>query len=519
LRSFPEAVRAPEYSAVDAYRSFFTQNAVIMRVEVQNNAVPLEYLKFTTLPNYAGVNFSAASDFQLSAGAFSKSPSKGKVKISLENYPYKWLPLPENTSRVEFSGQNAYAQTMNLFYSPSSSSIFDESYLQNAAYEVDYNTPETADEQMSGRQNINLPPENQAPAFYQLMRTRSSNNHENTLQNLKQTIANLMHYSYLSRSLTAPEVRGNGEFSWLPTADYVFVPSMTGHNIGHIDKNIFAPLLNIPPNCKIDDSYSPCALAFGDEEQFTVASALIARYLGFNSRITVGAKVPKNGVVCTSDVAIWLEVQTADEKWTPIHIAPRIDNALPPKILESSPQSFVTQIARKMPDFHSRGTASPQTNLEKKTEDAQNISPNNAFAIKILRRIGIAFFCLVAFTALIGAIPVAKLARRKLRRKLSGDQECAVGAWHELTDLLCSAGQKYPVRTSTRQEYAQKAEQTAVREVAELVDQAVFSPSNPNANFSADCWKAVDKLTAELFQNANLKAKLKLLYSIRRRRG
>ncbi|UUT36540.1 transglutaminase-like domain-containing protein [Microbacterium elymi] len=78
-----------------------------------------------------------------------------------------------------------------------------------------------------------------------------------------------------------------------------------------------------------DTDSASLVAATGDDEQFSVAVALIAEELGFPARVVVGARLsgPDTGVplcaegVCTGGtITAWTEVRSASGQWVPIDI-------------------------------------------------------------------------------------------------------------------------------------------------------------------------------------------------------
>src|SRR5690606_9723078 len=63
----------------------------------------------------------------------------------------------------------------------------------------------------------------------------------------------------------------------------------------------------------------------GDEEQYAVTAALMARAIGFPSRVVFGF-APENGStrVVGSDVSAWIEVDTAQQGWVAIDPTPPV---------------------------------------------------------------------------------------------------------------------------------------------------------------------------------------------------
>ena len=91
---------------------------------------------------------------------------------------------------------------------------------------------------------------------------------------------------YLSHALEV----GDETPLWMQSLpDYTFQPSASGHSLARIDA-MFARLLEreTDPRAAASENF---VAAVGDDEQFATAVALIARELGFPSRVVVGARL------------------------------------------------------------------------------------------------------------------------------------------------------------------------------------------------------------------------------------
>ena len=99
-------------------------------------------------------------------------------------------------------------------------------------------------------------------------------------------VALLRERGYLSHGLS----EGAESAAWMESLpDYSFQPSASGHSLARIDA-LFARLLERETDPRAEASGNYVA-AVGDDEQFAVAVALIARELGFPARVVVGARL------------------------------------------------------------------------------------------------------------------------------------------------------------------------------------------------------------------------------------
>ena len=109
-----------------------------------------------------------------------------------------------------------------------------------------------------------------------------------------------------------------------------FVPSAAGHSLARIDQ-LFTALLDREKDPRAETSGNFVA-APGDDEQFSVAVALMARELGFPARIVVGTRtastdagvsVCRDGSCRGADLSAWVEVRSDRGEWIPVDATPQ----------------------------------------------------------------------------------------------------------------------------------------------------------------------------------------------------
>ena len=95
------------------------------------------------------------------------------------------------------------------------------------------------------------------------------------------------------------------------------------------------------------------------------------------------------------------------------------------------------------------------------------------------------------------AIIVAKLRRRRLRRRAPTAVERIEGGWQEFADTAADFG--YPIRpNTTRAEQAATVGGLAPLVLASVVDRAVFAPDGPADGDDLRVWDTVDELQERL---------------------
>jgi len=198
----------------------------------------------------------------------------------------------------------------------------------------------------------------------------------------------------------------------------------------------------------------------GDEEQYASAMALMARYLGYPSRVVMGF-APQIGEdeesveVVGDDVTAWVEVAFEDVGWVSFHPTPDetdIPQDQTPKP-KSEPQPQVRQPPRSDNEDEDLLTAVEIDDSDDEKKDQGFVIPMWAWVTAGV--VGIPLLLLFGTMLVIAAI---KARRRKRRRSSgSGDRRVA-GAWDELTDEFAELGFDVP-RIGSRRQVAAALEQ------------------------------------------------------------
>ena len=243
----------------------------------------------------------------------------------------------------------------------------------------------------------------------------------------------------------------------------------------------------------------------GDGEQYAVAAALMAREIGFPARTVVGylsdpeeTQVGGGEAVVfeRDDLQAWIEVQTAEGEWVPIdpNPAPReIPEREPDQpTVVSRPQSALPPPAERTPV----DDLDPDPDLTLDQPD-QGIEP---WVEALLAALAVAGFVLLGLAVLVSpflAIIVAKLRRRRLRRRAPTPVERIEGGWQEFADTAADYG--YPIRqNATRAEQAATVGGLGPLVLASVVDRAVYAPDGPADGDDERVWDTVDELQERL---------------------
>jgi len=236
----------------------------------------------------------------------------------------------------------------------------------------------------------------------------------------------------------------------------------------------------------------------GDQEQYAVAAALMARRIGFPARVVVGFVVPAGtstaGTVTLtgSDISAWIQVQTRQDGWVNV-----------------DPNPAVRPIPKKQPD-EPKKISRPETAVQPPADDTRNDTPTppqsrvihtpnqtpNAFIALLLAIARIVGFSLLGIAIVLApflAVVVAKWRRRWKRRSAPGSLSRITGGWREFSDAALDHGFE-PPQSATRSEIANAVGGMRPLVLATVADRAVFAPTSPTDADADRVWQAVDEL-------------------------
>ncbi|MBF4561388.1 transglutaminase domain-containing protein [Microbacterium sp. VKM Ac-2870] len=304
---------------------------------------------------------------------------------------------------------------------------------------------------------------------------------------------------YLSHALTGSD----GGATWMRQLDggYRFVPSASGHSLARID-DMFTALLarEADPGASASDDL---VAAVGDDEQFSVAVALIARELGFPARVVVGARLTStdpdaatcaDGVCRAGDLSAWVEVRAATGQWVPVDVTPQ--HTQPPRreVTEQPDPQIGTSVR---PD----GVAEVQPQRPAQEDTAAPTDRPDSLDLRWLwTALGVTGTVLGVLLVLAGpflAVVLAKGWRRRARRRHPQPAVRIAGGWDEYLDAATDAGRLVPA-AATRTEIAGALDRPAAETLARVADEAVFSPRAIPADDADEFWRIVDDERAAL---------------------
>lgn len=478
-------------SPLASYRSMFRDD---LHDEVLFSATGAQLparIRLAVLDDYDGAVFrtGGGSDFVRRASeraAVAGTPVDADIVLgALDGI---WMPSAGVVASVTFSGARAAALADGFYVDDTlAAAVQTAGWRQGDGYRLRASEPATsALAAASSPGDAGDGPE--APASLRTwMQEHVSGSGGAALEGL---VALLRERGYLSHALT------DAQAQWMADAGVdTFVPSAAGHSLARIDQ-LFTALLDREQDPRAEASGNYVA-AIGDDEQFSVAVALLARELGFPARIVVGARMESadpdlavcgDGACRADDLAAWVEVRSAAGEWIPVDASPQHRQA-PSREVTSQPDPTIGTEVR--PDNVD------EVEPPKPAQEDAAASPDRPDTVDLgwlwapVRIVGISLGALLVVVGPFLAILAAKAIRRRSRRGADEPAARIVGGWDEYLDAAADAGHRAPA-AATRLEVAGALGQGAAPGLAVAADRAVFSDGGATADDATEFWRIVD---------------------------
>ena len=512
----PEVDLSAAVSPLSQYRALFAgDRADEVLFTVSAEGVRPQRIRLATLDAYDGEVFRAGGG-TVDGSRFVRVPAaldagEGApvdVTITIEGLDGIWMPTAGRLASVRFAGARAASLSDGFYYSAGASAgvqTAGRGLVTGDSYRVEGVEPTVVALEAAaapGRTGEGVAaPEN--------LRTWIEQHAVGTDGAALAGLVDLLRErGYLSHGLTD----GPAAEAWMTALDdYRFQPSASGHSLARIDA-MFERMLEreVDPRAEASGNY---VAAVGDDEQFATAVALIARELGFPSRVVMGARLGDAGAglptcddgACRGrDIAAWAEVLSSEGQWIAVDATPQYAQSPSLDVTEQRDPEIVTEVR---PDAVEQ-ILPPDPAQEDSTGDEglpDDGGLDLAWLWPVLR---ISLLVVLALVLLVGpflAVIAVKAARRRRRRHAPTPTERIVGGWEEYADAAADAGRATP-RTLTRSELAASFDTAEGAALAVTADRAAFGGSDAGVTGAdADAfWRTVDVERRSLTRDGGL---------------
>ncbi|PZF59839.1 transglutaminase domain-containing protein [Curtobacterium sp. MCSS17_008] len=493
-----------EVSPLSAFRSYEEPDAADAP-QLRVTGLPQGgFVRIATLDTYDGVVYRVGGDDGSAAsGTFERVPttvdvsgirgSDVEVGVDVDRYRGVWLPTVGDLEAVAFRGSDAARDRGAFFYNRSTGTgAVVGGVGADTRYDLDAVLPDQpSDDQLATARPgpADLPAPTGVPDAVRERVDATTADAGTDGAKLVAAIASLKRSGYVSHGVGDERA------------------SRSGHGADRIQELLTAPLM------------------IGDQEQYAVAAALMARELGFPSRVVMGFTPGGDAGGATSgggaggtttlrgsDVTARVEVDTAQWGWVMVNPNPVVREI--PDEQDQTPQP-VTR-----PE-----TIVPPPPVEQQDQDQQappqsdrDTPPVQPLWLQILLAALPWVLATLGFVALVllpfAVVVARKRLRRRRRRRAPTPRARVVGAWDEYRDALVDRGHEVG-RAATRREAVAGAPGEGGAGLAALADRSVFGPDDVDDGTADRMWAASGAAIASLRQGRNRRERWRAAVSLR----
>lgn len=459
---------------------------------------PGERLTVATLDTYDGVVYTVGSAAVSSAsGAFTRVPfpfdrsdidgRRATLDVTVQGYSGLWVPEAGRLRYVDFQGPRAADLQSAFYYNDNSGTAADLVGLDEGdSYRVDTVIPPPVAED----DIVDLRPGGAAvPTIAQ------------SPDELASVLAGWTAGASSDGARLLAAIRGLKQDGYISHGSPGEPFSASGHSVSRIAQLLVAdPML-------------------GDAEQYAVTAALMARQLGFPSRVVMGFRIPDEASAGESvemlgaDMTAWIEVNTADQGWVAIDPNPPVR-----EIPEKKPDD-ATKVARPQSVVPPPAAEDQRSDIQIPPEVEEEQPPTQepvwlSILLAVLTVLGwVLLVTALALSPFLGVI-AAKAARRRRRRLRGPPLQRIAGAWAEFTDAAVDNGVE-PAPHATRNEVAKAVGSRESLVLAAAVDRATFAPGQPADEDAAEVWRRVDELCEGMSAGRGRWERIKAMVTLR----
>ncbi|MEZ7753882.1 hypothetical protein O5Y58_00030 [Microbacterium paraoxydans] len=511
----PQVVVQEQPSPLSSYRSWFSGDTLHTPVvELEGDPGAVDRLRLVTLDAYDGEDFHIDADDRFSRLPRSALPGSGRVTLEItigEAYRGIWVPSPAGLAEAPaFSGERADALADGFHVDDDGDTAITiaeapgggEGLVPGDRYSVLVDAPGEPDELTAvqgGRSTLD------ADRYPALVEWAEMQDQPRTGAGYLEVVDRLRSRGYLSHALLEDAAATRWIAALQESEGYAFAPSYAGHSAARIEE-LFTELTEQERRAGPDADPELLVAAVGDDEQFSVAAALLAQHWGLESRVVMGARlaaaeevpgIPACTDVCTgANMSAWVEVRASGGEWIPVDATPQY--AMLPSAITEGEQLPEHPTVPEQP--RSEALDPPQAQSDANNDAPPLEEPASeilAILLPILRGVGLGLLALLLLVLPFLVLVGAKSRRAHARRTAADPEVRLAGAWEELADVY--ADHDVPMDAQgTRMQRAQTSGRVAAQRLAALADRAVFAEHPPTSDDATAAWAIVDAERAEL---------------------
>lgn len=494
-----------EVSPLSAFRSY-EESGEADTAQLRVTGLPQGgFVRIATLDTYDGVVYRVGGDDGSSAsGTFERVPTSVDVRgvrgadldvgVDVDGYRGVWLPTVGDLETVSFRGPDADRDRGAFSYNRTTrTGVVVGGVGADTRYDLTAVLPDQpTDDQLAAARpgTASVPTPSGVPDAVRERVDATTADSGSDGAKLVAAIASLKRSGYVSHGVGDDRA------------------SRSGHGADRIEELLTAPIM------------------IGDQEQYAVAAALMARQLGFPARVVMGftAGGDAGGATASgggagrattfrgSDVTARVEVDTAQWGWVMVNPNPVVRDI--PDEQDQTPQP-VTRPETVVPPPPVEQQDQDQQAPPQSDRDTPPVQPLWLQVLLAALPWVLSTLGLLALVLLPAAVIVlCKRVRRRRRRRAPTPRARVVGAWDEYRDALVDRGHEVG-RAATRREVVVGAPGEGGSGLAVVADRSVFGPDEVDPGVADRMWSATDAAITSLRVGRNRRERWRAAVSLR----
>lgn len=411
------------------------------------------------------------------------------LQVEIDEYRGVWVPDAGQVSQIDFSGGRADELRRSTYYNTATGTAVATSKLaEGDSYTVDTVIPnEFDDTQLAdvGFGTVPLPKQSNVPEELTSLAAETVSGAESPIEQVRALETFLADGGFFSHGL-------EGE-----------VLSRAGHTAERITTLIGGDQM------------------IGDDEQYSVAMALLAREVGIPARVVMGFYPDEEQAgdavfEATGDnVHAWVEVNFEGLGWLTFNPTPPEDKV--PNDQNTKPKVDPKPQVLQPPPPPQEPVDLPPTLPDDRKGDDETLNILGIIGtILVIGGISLSILALLASPFIV--IGAWKAAKRRSRRAAARTSDRISGGWDELTDRAVDYGARLAPGGTRSEEAAAVVATLAVPRVTDLAQRAdaeVFGPTDPTPEDVDAFWSEVDTIVGGLGAEAGFWKRTKARLSLR----
>ncbi|MCU1482566.1 MAG: transglutaminase protein [Subtercola sp.] len=456
-------------------------------------------VRLATLDAYDGIVYSVAGDGSAASGSFQRvseevpnqnpAGSTANLSVTVGDLGGVWIPDAGYLDSLRFTGPRASTLANSVHYNAATGvALSTDGLASGDSYSMTVTLPPAlTDDQLKADPlaKLSMPKVTGVPDAISTLATQYAGDAEDPLTQVRNLATGLSQNGFFSHGL-------DGEAT-----------SRAGHGEERLAAMLAAPQM------------------VGDDEQYSVLMALMARDLGIPARVVMGfypdtyTGADSTQKITGDNLHAWVEVDFAGAGWVAFDPTPPKDQ-VPTEEAPKPKSNPKAQVLQPPPPPQQPADLPPDVRTDNSDQD--QLPSNTGIPVYVFVAAGGGLLLLLIILLPFVVIGALKLRRQRRRRTAERAADRLSGGWDEIVDRAGDLGTPLSRGITRREGAATLADAypvTGMIGVAERADTGVFGPDEPAEADVSAFWGEVERILAGMATSRSRWQRLRARLSVR----